>query len=148
MIPDRPPRRVHSLPKILLCLLLLACSTGAAAQDAGLCELQSECAPISRAKTWLDQQQQNFMCDTQTDVTTCVGSRVVRSDNNGICRDIGELETRVGACLSDWQAWFPTAFQSMFGRPPPSPSCSATIPDNIASFKSNYAEMLQPCAPM
>lgn len=148
MIPDKLPRRVHSLPKILLSLLLLACSTGASAQDPAISafcdEVDPECSQVNAAKPWLDQQQQSFMCDNTSDDVTCVEAGIVKSDNGAICRDIGQLETGTAACQSAWLNWLTVAIQGMFNtQAPPKPTCGAAILGQIASFKSNYSFMFQ-----
>ncbi len=133
MNPYKLIQRVHFFPKMLLCLLLLAISTGVSAQGAYTCENFPECSQLSGAKSWLDQQQQKFMCGQAG--AYCVMSNGVEEGNNAICAEIGNLENSVGACQSAWQAYFSGGIPAV---------CGSNVAGQIASIKSNSSDMLQP----
>ncbi len=139
---DKFPQRIHSLPKILLCVSLFAFSSGAAAQAPQMCTQQDQCSPISAAKSYLDQTKQNLACATETTFYPCRGWLGGVVSNEALCGVIVNLDTSAEECLAEWDAWFLTEVQSIYSPRPPAPSCGSAFLGQIALFKSDYGPLL------
>lgn len=89
------------------------------------CENDQDCT--AAAQSWVEQQQQTFMCDQAGAVICIIDGGNGKEGVSAICRGLSSLDNSVSSCVSGGFA-----------------TCDSDIQNQLDSFKSNWAEMLQP----